>query len=499
MREIREVNGEVVSGMEKVARAVRSTYGPGGRPAALDRAAGLTWTRDGITVAREVRPGGAEQVGADLLLEACVRTNERAGDGTSATAIVGAAAARFAMRQVAAGTSPAVLGRQMREAAALAAEAVVAASLPVNSYDDLEAVALRACGGDADVARGIRQGLEAAGQDGTVVVEAGCNRGVEVSFLEGVLLRAGARDLQMLPPDGERSMEEPLVAVCLHPLLHELDVVSLLEQAGQSGQPLIVLAPQVGGKALQTLLLNDRRNVVRSVAVEAPGVGEWKTRYLLDAAAASAAEPVDPMLDRHSSSWDPQWFGVARRCSVTSKRTLIHPAVEDSVELQKRCAEVRAELAASDSEYDRDRHGERLSSLSGALCVLKAGGVTEPEARERRTRIEDAVRACQGALRDGFSPGAGCAYLTWAPCFPGSPGDLVVARALQEPARVIAEQLGIAWPQARERIAEFGCRWAGVESFDSTASVAEAIRNGVSAAATGIECGRIVLGRGRTG
>ncbi len=487
--------------MEIVARAVRTTYGPQGKPAALDRAAGLTFTRDGLTVVREVRPEGPARLGADLVLEACARTNERAGDGTSATALLAAAAARTALRLVAAGHSPSLVGRQMREAAREAVDRVRASARRVDSYDQVETIALRASGGDHLVAQGIRRGLEAAGENGTILVEAGMGRDVEVTFTEGVLLRSGSRSPEMIPPDGERTMEDPLVAVCAHPLLSERDVMKLLEVAAELGQTVVVFAPQVEGRALATLVLNDKKAVVRCVAVEVPGVGEWKTRGLLDVAAATAAEVCDPLLGRHASNWNPEWFGVARRCSVTSKRTLVRPAMEDSPELFQRQAEVRAELDASSSAYDRDRHAERLASLSGALCVLKAGGTTEPEARERRTRVEDAVRASQAALRDGYALGAGCAFLAARPVAK-TLGDLVVNAALEAPGRAIADALGISWDQAQQRMTEVGASWTGEEVLDSVASVTEAIQNGVAAAASGIECEHAIQARpsrGRVG
>ena len=194
----------IAEGMEIVARAVRTTYGPGGRPAALDRAAGLTLTRDGLTVVREVRPDGPARLGADLVLEACARSNERAGDGTSATALVAAAAMREAVLLVSGGHPASVVGRQMREAARAAVARVRDRAQRVESYDQVEALALRASGGDHLVAQGIRRGLEAAGEDGTIVVEAGMGREVEVTFTEGVLVRAGARSPDMIPSDGER-------------------------------------------------------------------------------------------------------------------------------------------------------------------------------------------------------------------------------------------------------------------------------------------------------
>ena len=491
----------IAEGMEIVARAVRTTYGPGGRPAALDRAAGLTLTRDGLTVVREVRPDGPARLGADLVLEACARSNERAGDGTSATALVAAAAMREAVLLVSGGHPASVVGRQMREAARAAVARVRDRAQRVESYDQVEALALRASGGDHLVAQGIRRGLEAAGEDGTIVVEAGMGREVEVTFTEGVLVRAGARSPDMIPSDGERSMEEPLVAVCHHALTSELDVMKLLEAAAGLGRSVVLFAPQVGGRALATLLLNAKKAVVRCVAVEVPGVGEWNARYLGDLAAATGADPCDPALGRHSSDWEPEWFGLARRCSVTAKRTLVQPPVEDSPEMAKRLAQVRQELDASSSAYDRDRHAERLASLAGALCVLRVGGTTEPEARERRTRVEDAVMASQAALHDGYALGAGCAYLA-ARSDATDLGSRVVNAALEAPARAIADALGVGWGVALERVGKLGARWAGEEAIDSVASVTEAIQNGVAAAASGIECERVIQGgtrRGRLG
>lgn len=488
----------IVSGIKLVSKVISTTYGPGGKPAALDRAAGLTWTRDGLTVVREIRPGGVAQLGVDLVLEACTKTNERAGDGTSATCLVAARASQEALRWIRGGVDPMLLGRQMRKAALQVVGELGRVATPIDTYDQVELIGLRASGGDVEAARGIRQALEGAGIGGTVVVEAGMSRGVEIQFLEGLLVRAGARAKDQIPPDGERSMEEPFVVVSMVPLRTEADVIPILTAGANLDKTLMIFAPQVEGGALATILLNDSKKVARAIAVEVPGNEIWRERNLRDIAAVSAATPIDPLMGRGTDRFDINWFGLVRHGSVTYQRTVLVPIEQDSTEIRLRIQQIEEEASRSTSEYDRDRHAERISCLSGALCTVRIGGVTESEARERRTRVEDAVRACQGAIERGFVAGGGVGYFRASQTLLGmEPGQLVVRSALSSPIRTIADQLHLSWEEALEKIEKEGSGWTGVESFDSILAVEEATLNGIEAAATAIECRVALLAPGR--
>lgn len=484
---------EVIAGIREVSKAVATTYGPGGKPAALDRAAGLTWTRDGLTVVREVRTGGVRQLGADLVQEGCARTNERAGDGTSATCLIASRAVEVANKWVRGGMSSSILARQMRLASLCAVKELQKNRTLVEDYDLVELIGLRASGGDKDAAKGIREALEGVGIGGTVVVEAGMGRGVETSYLEGLVIRSGAKRKDQLPSDGERSMEDPFVVVSVDPLRTEEDVFGFLSLAANLQKTLMVFAPQIEGQALATLVLNDNKKVVRSIAVEVPGNEVWRERYLLDIAAISSAQPIDRRVGRSPNRFDMNQFGLIRHGSVTSQRTVLVPILQESKEIQVRIEQIRTEAATSTSEYDRDRHAERLACLSGALCTLRIGGTTEPEARERRTRVEDAVRACQGAIEQGVVPGGGVGYWQIAQTIRSNDtARQVVAAALEAPARTIADQLGMTWEDATKKITQQSYGWTGVESWDSVLAVEQAIQNGIEIAATTIECGYVI-------
>lgn len=494
---------QAVRGMREVARVVAAGYGPRGSSVMLDRAAGLLSTRDGVTIAREVCSGSPEQrAGAALLVEASLRTNEQAGDATSATALLGAAVASGLLRAIEGGHHPAVVAQTLKASAEVAAQAVAQASRPVEDFEELEDVARVAAGGDPEIARALRDAITMVGQDGTVTIEAGLGVGIEVVIEEGTSFQTTLASQDFLPEGGERVLLEPLVAVVFGSLRRTEDVLRMLElAAGVPNHPLLLLAEDVSGDALRTCVMNDHKKILQVVAARPPGIGAWRQHYLGDMAALAGADLVDPERGDDPGSWQLGWFGMLKRASVTKNRVVLHAQEEASGGIESRRAEIAAVSASAEHDYDRDRHAERIAALGGSLCVIKVGGVTEAEARARRTVVEDALCACRGALEDGVIPGGGAAYLLAAEAISGddSPGGTALREALHVPFRLICERSSIPIPAALASAQQLllGGLPPSPGVFDSTRAVCAAILNAASAASMGACAGHFIRAKSK--
>jgi chaperonin GroEL len=475
-----KARNKLLRGARLLAKTVAVTYGPKGRTVMLDRLAGLLATKDGVTVAREVvLPDPVESMGAETLKEACIKVNEQVGDGTTTVAIVAASLLEECHRLVAAGFDPMRIAEGVKSAAERGVQIVEDMALPIESQDHLEHVALVASNGDEEIAKALAEACLAVGNDGTISVQDGVSVGIDLEFKDGMEIDKGAVSPGFLRESGgvERLVEGPLIAVFGGALREAEDVQHVLEESSQwASNDLVIFSESVEGKALSTMLVNDAQDVVRSVAVNAPGFGPKREGYLRDIAALSGATFIDPSLFDFRKRFDPEWFGSLRKITIKQRSSVLEAYDEAQDTIRERIAELKREAGALSSDYDQDQHAERIAKLAGGLCVMRIGGPTEIALKERRGRVEDALGSVRGALEQGVVPGAGSAYLTVAECLPnehdGSEGGLgweAFAKALKAPLAAIASNAGhdgraVAWraTTVRESHGEYPIDWCWI-------------------------------------
>ena len=438
-----DARARIAAGAEKLARAVATTHGPLGGTALIDRFSGLLATKDGLTVAREIfLSDPVENLGARILLDACVKVNDEAGDGTTAAAVLAAALVRDGLRRVAGGTPASVVARQMDDEVAAAAAFVRGLAVPVSGRSGIERVALVAGNGDEEIARLMADACMAVGKDGTVAVED--SKGVDsvLELKEGFALDRGGLDF--VEEGTERTIEGALVAVALRPLSSVDDVRDLLETASQWPQnELVLFAPSVVGDAARAVKLNDAKKVVRCAVVQTGGHRAQET--LEDVAALAGATPADEAAGRNLRAWDAEWFGAFRKVLVRRRSCLLEAYADKASFAAARVASLKAELTTAASDFDADRLRERIAKLTGGFAVLKVGGVTEAAMKERRARVEDVLGAVRAALRGGVVPGGGVAAFLAARASGREDGPFGA------PLRSLAARAGMPWPAVAPR------------------------------------------------
>ena len=438
----------LLKGALKLADTVAITYGPHGRTAMLDRFAGLLITKDGVTVAREVSlENPIEEAGCKVLRQACIKVNDDAGDGTTTTAVLAASIMREGHKMIMAGHDPNQIVRGIRKAAQTATEIIWGGAISVSGEALLKQVALISCNDDEEVAVALTEACMAVGKDGTVVIEPSESRDISILFKEGVEYPSGPASPSFLGTGTERTLKEPLVAVVIGVLATAQDVVSLLEEASQfPNNELILIADSIEGEALATISMNDRQGIVRCVPFGGGALGLQRRGVMEDIAALAGATLVDKSLGSNHQEFQIDWFGSFRSAAVGQTKTVFTAHDEAHEAVQGRIAKLKDDMLVSVHEYDRDKLRERIAKLQGGMCIIKVGGTTETEIRERRARIEDALGAVQSALRHGVVAGGGSAYL-WASTYDSMCDDLegdylvggqILLRALEAPLHKIA-------------------------------------------------------------
>jgi chaperonin GroEL len=450
-----EARKALEAGVDAVANAVRVTLGPKGRYVVLDKKFGApTITNDGVTIAREIEVEDPfENQGAQLVREVATATNDVAGDGTTTATVLAQAIVRQGLKNVAAGANPLALKRGIERAVDEVVANIASQSKEVSGKDQIARVATISAGDDA-IGDVIADAIEKVGKDGVVNVEEGQTLGMDLEFTEGMQFDKGYISPYMVTDQDrmEAVLEDPYILIANQKIGSVRDILPVLEQVIQSGKPLLIIAEDVEGESLATLVVNKLRGTFTGVAVKAPGFGDRRKRMLEDIAILTKAEVITEEMGLKLENTQLSQLGRARRVVVAKDTTTIVDGAGEAAAIKGRINQIKTEIDNTDSDFDREKLQERLAKLSGGVAVVKVGAATETEMKEKKHRVEDALQATRAALEEGIVPGGGVALLaaSSAVSTDGATGDddertgaRIVLRALEEPLRQLAENAGL--------------------------------------------------------
>ncbi|HEY6472481.1 MAG TPA: chaperonin GroEL [Acidimicrobiales bacterium] len=443
------------AGVNKLADTVKVTLGPKGRNVVIEKKFGApTITNDGVSVAREVElEDPFENMGAQLVKEVATKTNDVAGDGTTTATVLAQALIAEGLRNVAAGASPSGLKRGMDKAVKAAVENIAKQSTEVGGKIEIAQVASNSAA-DAAIGDVLADAIDKVGKDGTVTVEESNTFGIELELTEGMQFDKGYLSPYFVtdPERQEAVLDEPYILFFNSKVSAVHDLVPVLEKVMQSGKALLIVAEDVEGEALATLVVNKIRGTFTSVAVKAPGFGERRKEMLQDMAVLTGGTVISEEIGLKLENATVDLLGSARRVIVTKDDTTIIEGAGKSEDLKGRVAQIKRQIDETDSDWDREKLQERLAKLAGGVAVVKVGAATEVELKEKKHRIEDALSATRAAVEEGIVPGGGTALIrarksvnTLADTLEGdeATGARIVARALEEPLRWIAFNAGL--------------------------------------------------------
>src|SRR5213080_897195 len=449
-----EARQALEAGVDAVANAVKVTLGPKGRYVVLDKKFGApTITNDGVTIAREIEVEDVFQnQGAQLVREVATATNDVAGDGTTTATVLAQAIVRQGLKNVAAGADPLGLKRGIEIAVDQVVERIRTQSKEITGKDQIARVATISAG-DEEIGDVIADAIDKVGKDGVVNVEEGQTFGMDLEFTEGMQFDKGYISPYMVT-DQERMeavLEDPYVLIANQKIGSVRDLLPVLEQVIQSGRPLLIIAEDVEGEALATLVVNKLRGTFTGVAVKAPGFGDRRKRMLEDIGILTGGDVITEEMGLKLENTQVSQLGKARRVVVSKDTTTIIDGAGESEQIKGRIKQIKNEIENTDSDFDREKLQERLAKLSGGVAVVKVGAATETEMKEKKHRVEDALQATRAALEEGVVPGGGVALLNaQAGLDPESlddpdevTGARIIHRSLEEPVRQIAENSGL--------------------------------------------------------
>ena len=401
-------------GLNTLADAVKVTLGPRGRNVVLEKAWGApTITNDGVSIAKEIElEDPYEKIGAELVKEVAKKTDDIAGDGTTTATVLAQALVREGLRNVAAGADPLSLKRGIEKAVEAVTEALLSSAKEVETEEEIAATASISAG-DAEIGKLIAEAMEKVGKEGVITVEDSNTFGLHLELTEGMRFDKGFLSGYFVtdPERQEAVLEDPYILVVNQKISNVKDLVPVLEKVMQSGKPLLIVAEDVEGEALALLVLNKMRGSIKSVAVKAPGFGDRRKAQMADIAILTGGQVITEEVGLSLDAATLDMLGSARKVVATKDETTIIEGAGDAAAIEGRVAQIRAEIANSDSDYDREKLQERLAKLAGGVAVLKAGAATEVELKERKHRIEDAVRNAKAAVEEGIVPGGGVALI----------------------------------------------------------------------------------------
>ncbi|HEY8495911.1 MAG TPA: chaperonin GroEL [Limnochordales bacterium] len=457
-----EARRKLECGVNIVADAVRVTLGPKGRNVVLEKKWGSpTITNDGVTIAREIElEDPFENMGAQLLKEVATKTNDVAGDGTTTATVLGQAMIREGLKNVAAGANPLLLKKGIDRAVAVAVQEIRKLAKPVETRDAIAQVASISAA-DTEIGELIAQAMEKVGKEGVISVEESKSMGTTLEVVEGMQFDRGYLSPYMVtdPERMEAVLENPFLLITDRKISSIHDIVPLLEKIIQTGRPLVIIAEDVEGEALATLVVNKIRGVLQVAAVKAPGFGDRRKAMLGDIAVLTGGQVISEDLGIKLENVTLSMLGQAGKVRITKEETTIVEGRGSKAEIEARIAQIRKQIEETDSDYDREKLQERLAKLAGGVAVIKVGAATETELKERKHRIEDALSATRAAVEEGIVPGGGTALILVQKALDNiqAEGDErtgveIVRRALEEPLRQIAANAGFEGAVIVERV-----------------------------------------------
>ncbi len=440
-------------GVNILADAVKVTLGPKGRYVVLDRKFGApTITNDGVTIAREIEVEDVfENQGAQLVREVATSTNDVAGDGTTTATVLAQAIVKDGLRNVAAGANPMAIKRGIERAVEEVVEHLKSQSKEISGREDIARVAT-VSSRDREIGDVLADAIEKVGKDGVVNVEEGQTFGLELEFTEGMQFDKGYLSPYMItdPERMEAVLDEPYILVANQKIGAVKDLLPVLEQVIQAGKPLLIVAEDVEGESLATIVVNKLRGTFTAVAVKAPGFGDRRKRMLEDIAILTGAEVITEEMGLKLENTKLSQLGHARRVVVDKDTTTIIDGAGDSEAIKSRIKQLKQEIENTDSDFDREKLQERLAKLAGGVAVVKVGAATETEMKEKKHRVEDALQAARAALEEGVVPGGGVALLNSVEAikldtYEGDErtGASIIVRSLEEPIRQLADNAAL--------------------------------------------------------
>ena len=456
-------------GMNVLADAVKVTLGPKGRNVVLEKKWGApTITNDGVSIAKEIDlEDPYEKIGAELVKEVAKKTDDVAGDGTTTATVLAQALVREGLRNVAAGANPMGLKKGIERAVAIVSDELLLMAKDVETKEQIASTAAISAGGDMEVGDLIAEAMDKVGKEGVITVEESQTFGLELELTEGMRFDKGYISPYFVT-DTERMetvLEDPYILIANSKISAVKDVLPILEKVMQSGKPLMIIAEDVEGEALATLVVNKIRGTFKSVSVKAPGFGDRRKAMLQDIAILTGAQVISEEVGLKLETTTLDLLGSARKVVVTKDETTVIEGGGDADQIQGRVNQIRAEIEKSDSDYDREKLQERLAKLAGGVAVIKVGAATEVELKERKHRIEDAVRNAKAAVEEGIVPGGGVALIQ-AMKLAGSKIDAlglteeqavganIVRVAVSAPLKQIAENAGLEGGVVVEKVRE---------------------------------------------
>ena len=473
-----EARKALEKGVNQLADTVKITLGPKGRNVVLDKKFGAPLiTNDGVTIAKEIElPDPFENMGAQLVKEVSTKTNDVAGDGTTTATLLAQAIIREGLKNLAAGANPMIMKKGIAKATTTAIEAIKANSQKVNGSADIARVGA-VSSGDENIGKLIAEAMEKVGHDGVITIEESKTAETYSEVVEGMQFDRGYITPYMVTDTEkmEANLDDALILITDKKISNIQELLPLLEQVVQSGKKLLIIAEDVEGDALSTLIVNSLRGTLRVVCVKAPGFGDRRKEMLQDIAILTGGTVISSDVGLELKEAQLGQLGQARQVKVTKENTTIVNGAGNSEEIKARIGQIKSQIEVTTSDYDREKLQERLAKLAGGVAVIKVGAATEVEMKEKKLRIEDALNATRAAVEEGIVAGGGTAYLNAIPAVEKlmaevegdeKTGVQIIARALTAPVKQIAANAGIDGSVVLEKIRESGKTGYGFDAYN---------------------------------